>query len=505
MTPSMRISGANPVFEDSEIVLGLVAPVGTNFHKFHNLLARCLRRHGYAASPIRLSELTTNFEITEDEPSSDGESAGESEEARRLHRLMHAGNKLRFYSRRGEVLALAAAKEIRSKRPSPPDGPVMLKTAHVVRSLKHPDEVRALRRIYGGGFYLIGISVEERQRRLFLQDEQGCTEKDVDALLRRDEHEVDTRYIDEEGNNYGQRTRDTYQLADAFIPIEAEEQLARFLGLLFGCPFETPTADEYAMFLAFGASLRSGDLSRQVGAVMSSHRGDIVGVGANDVPRPGGGLHWPGPKDGRDHALGHDSNERRREEIVAEVLDLLKPDDADSTEWGERGRRRLKEAAIMDITEYGRAVHAEMEALLACARSGTSTRHGTLYSTTFPCHNCAKHIIDAGVRRVVYVEPYPKSQAMALFKDAIVLGSEPGSGRVRFEPFVGIGPRRFFDLFSMGLSSGTTVKRKRSGAKAAWDPSKGLVRVPMLPNSYLEREQVAENELLTLATPPEDS
>jgi hypothetical protein len=94
---------------------------------------------------------------------------------------------------------------------------------------------------------------------------------------------------------------------------------------------------------------------------------------------------------------------------------------------------------------------------------------------------------------------------MALFKDAIVLGSEPGSGRVRFEPFVGIGPRRFFDLFSMGLSSGTTVKRKRSGAKAAWDPTKGLVRVPMLPNSYLEREQVAENELLTLATPPEDS
>ena len=394
---------------------------------------------------------------------------------------------------------------IRSKRPATLDGPVMLKTAHVVRSLKHPDEVRALRRIYGGGFYLIGISVEERQRRVFLQDEQGCTERDVEDLLRRDEHEVDARYIDEEGNNYGQRTRDTYQLADAFIPLEDEEQLARFLGLLFGCPFETPSPDEYAMFLAFGAALRSGDLSRQVGAVIRSHRGDIVGVGANDVPRPGGGLHWPGPRDGRDHRLGHDSNERRRDEIVIEVLDLLKPEEVDSKEWAERGRRRLKEAAIMDITEYGRAVHAEMEALLACARSGVTTRYSTLYSTTFPCHNCAKHIIAAGVRRVVYVEPYPKSQATTLFKDSIVLGSPPGAGRVRFEPFVGIGPRRFFDLFSMGLSSGTTVKRKRSGVKVAWDPSTAVVRASMLPNSYLEREQVAENELLNVAIAPEEN
>ena len=44
--------------------------------------------------------------------------------------------------------------------------------------------------------------------------------------------------------------------------------------------------------------------------------------------------------------------------------------------------------------------HAEMEALLSCARSGVSTRGATLYSTTFPCHNCAKHIIAAGVARV---------------------------------------------------------------------------------------------------------
>jgi hypothetical protein len=77
MTLNMRISGSNPVFEDSELVLGLVAPVGTNFRKFHNLLARCLRRHGYVANPIRLSELTTNFEIKGDDLSTSSGSAGE--------------------------------------------------------------------------------------------------------------------------------------------------------------------------------------------------------------------------------------------------------------------------------------------------------------------------------------------------------------------------------------------------------------------------------------------
>lgn len=163
----------------------------------------------------------------------------------------------------------------------------------------------------------------------------------------------------------------------------------------------------------------------------------------------------------------------------------------------------------MDITEYGRATHAEMEALLSCARSGITTRGATLFSTTFPCHNCAKHIIAAGVRRVVYVEPYPKSQAKALFGDEISLEDTPGDReredrRVRFEHFVGIAARRFLDLFSVGLSSGNKIFRKAGGRKAPWSPEKGVVRVPCLPNSYLEREKLAEAELLASTETPEE-
>jgi hypothetical protein len=45
----------------------------------------------------------------------------------------------------------------------------------------------------------------------------------------------------------------------------------------------------------------------------------VVGAGCNDVPAPGGGLYWPGPADQRDHALGHDANERPKRAIANEV------------------------------------------------------------------------------------------------------------------------------------------------------------------------------------------
>jgi deoxycytidylate deaminase len=498
-----RISGANPAFEDSELVLGLVGPVGTNFDRFYNLLVRCAKRFRYKPNDVHLSDLAKIFSI---EPPAKNDKRGLSKEAKRINGLMHAGNYLRLTSKKGEFLALAAASAIRKLRPSEPVESVLLKRVHVIRSLKHPDEVRALRRIYGGGFFLIGVTVSEKERRSYLRDDKGCSPKEVDDLLERDEHEEDPQYVDENGQNYGQRTRDTFQLADVFIRLDDEKGLERFLELVFGCPFKTPTKDEHAMFLAFGAALRSADLSRQVGAVVVSAAGDVVGLGANDVARAGGGLYWPEPGDQRDHVRGVDSNEAQRDVIINDVLTRVIPDGEVAQAWIDRGRKLIKGSPLMDITEYGRATHAEMEALLSCARSGVSTLGATLYSTTFPCHNCAKHLIAAGVSRVVYVEPYPKSQAKTLFGDSISLDEDRRTRRrgrrtlVRFEHFVGIGARRFVDLFSIALSSGTRAIRKKGGKKVDWSPDKGVVRVPCLPNSYLDRETLAEAELLAATT-----
>lgn len=116
-----------------------------------------------------------------------------------------------------------------------------------------------------------------------------------------------------------------------------------------------------------------------------------------------------------------------------------------------------------------------------------------MFCTTFPCHNCAKHIIASGIKEVVYVEPYPKSKAIEFHSDAVTTKKErERSKMVRFKPFVGVGPRQFFDLFSLQLGSGRPIARQDSeGKPAIWKEDRAIPRIPMPPISYLEFEKGA--------------
>ena len=136
-----------------------------------------------------------------------------------------------------------------------------------------------------------------------------------------------------------------------------------------------------------------------------------------------------------------------------------------------------------------------MEALLSCSRNSISCRKATLYCTTFPCHNCAKHIIAAGISTVIYIEPYPKSKTFEFYNDSITNEAEEISEKVKFIPFTGIGPRKYFDLFSMSLSSGYEIKRKNNlGKVVKWEAKDSKIRLQMTPYTYLDKETLA-NEL----------
>jgi deoxycytidylate deaminase len=253
------------------------------------------------------------------------------------------------------------------------------------------------------------------------------------------------------------------------------------------------------MYLAYAASLRSADLSRQVGAVITKSHGDVVSVGANDVPCAGGGQYWPDKNDQRDHAKREDSNTKHRLKIARDIFERTQPDKkTDEAAFGAF-LKALDGSLLLDITEYGRPVHAEMEAVLSCVRNGISTRGAHLYCTTFPCRNCAKHLVDAGIMEVQYVEAYPKSMASTLHSDAIYWeeAAAPGEqpcGRVAFKHYVGVGPRRYMDLFSLTMSSGRRVKRKnKAGEISPWDPSTAEPRVPSEAASIdLELKAIAE-------------
>jgi deoxycytidylate deaminase len=77
-----------------------------------------------------------------------------------------------------------------------------------------------------------------------------------------------------------------------------------------------------------------------------------------------------------------------------------------------------------------------------------------MYVTTFPCHECARNIISAGIARVVYIEPYAKSLALELHDNSIELDTEIDSGKVPFTPYLGVSPRNYSNIFQMPIRKG---------------------------------------------------
>ena len=59
-------------------------------------------------------------------------------------------------------------------------------------------------------------------------------------------------------------------------------------------------------------------------------------------------------------------------------------------------------------------VHAESNAIGFCARHGISTRNSTIYLSCFPCSECAKLIVAAGVKEVVYKDQYTDDKLSTL-------------------------------------------------------------------------------------------
>ena len=77
--------------------------------------------------------------------------------------------------------------------------------------------------------------------------------------------------------------------------------------------------------------------------------------------------------------------------------------------------------------ELCRGLHAEQNAIIQAARHGVNIDGATLYCTTMPCAICAKMLINAGIRRIVYVEGYADNLAHDMLTEA-------GLDVVRYEP-----------------------------------------------------------------------
>lgn len=474
-----------------EIVIGLVGALGTDLDAVAEAVKSVLSEMAYKTAPIKLSQIMKAY--LELAPI-DGVRLVEGPREARLKSYMDAGNALRKAMSSGDALAQLAVLGIHAERADTNESNTaedrdqpLDSQAFLLQSLKHPDEVQLLRDTYGPSFFLISAYAPKQNRLTHLAEEIAKShnrfraeekESEALALVNRDEEETE--------DPLGQKVRETFWRGDAYIDAtngsEMEDSVRRVIQLWFGHPFHTPKRDEYLMFVARAAAYRSASLGRQVGAVIATSDGSIISTGTNEVPKAGGGQYWDGDLgDARDHVSGYDSSDIMRQELLGDILERLQPWLTPDKQNSVQGQVKtllygddpiMKGAEFNALTEFQRPVHAEMSALIDAARRGVSVQDATLYTTTFPCHGCARHVVAAGILRVVYIEPYAKSLARTLHSDSLSIDQpKSDSIKVGFEPFVGLAPRRYLDCFAMG------TRKDKQGAVLKWSPMEAKPRL----------------------------
>ena len=141
---------------------------------------------------------------------------------------------------------------------------------------------------------------------------------------------------------------------------------------------QRPSWDEYFMTLAHQVASRTTCLRRAVGAVIVKDR-RILATGYNGAPS----------------GVAH----------CAETGCLRQQLNVPS------GQRH----------ELCRALHAEQNAIIQAARHGVNIDGSSIYITTQPCIVCAKMLINAGVKEVMFAEGYPDQMSAAMLAEAVVI------------------------------------------------------------------------------------
>lgn len=469
-----------------ELVFGLVGALGAQLTVAAKTLRDALAAVAYTSIEVNLLDLIAKQPQWALQPTTGADNA--------MHERMNCGNRCREKLDRADALALFGIAAVRAKRgtltgdvrrPAP-------RTAYILRSLKTPEEVRSLRAAYGQSCFIVAVYSPHEDRK------QNLAKTIADSYYGERSHfmgaaeDLIDRDMRESGEPYGQNLRDAFWQADVFLdgttPDALNRSSQRFVEAVFGHPFRTPTREEVGMFQAYGAALRSSSAGRQVGAAITRD-GDVVSIGTNEVAKAFGGQYWEGETpDARDHCRPDDSTQAMTRSLFADVLARLRakgwlaPEKAgdlatmltaakkdgvlDRMKAGKDDPASLTERApILDIIEFMRAVHAEMAAIVNAAKNGIAVKDGQLFSTAFPCHECARHIVAAGIRIVYFIEPYPKSRVAELYDDSIAIDKDDGV-RVPFRAFTGIAPRLYADVFQM------QKRRNKDGGWLDWDQVK---------------------------------
>ncbi len=440
-----------------EIVLAICAPIGSLKDKVISTLEDKIKLYNYDIQIISLSQFIIDHFKKKHEPIK-----GKTEAFSKLKHKIEGGNSLREEFKNRSLLAELAIKEINLDRNQAftREGELPLATeiasrrkCYIIDSLKNKEELLLFRSIYKDLFYSFSVFSPKNERFNKLQS-IGLSIDEIKELMLIDDYE---------DNKFGQDVRNTFVEADFFIRVsdknvdQLSAKIERYLHIIFESNVVTPYHDEYAMYVAKSAAGNSACLSRQVGASIMSKDGIILSKGWNDVPKFQGNLYseQDGVKDKRCFHDGFCSNDKMKDDLTSKIIDLIKEDSTFKEMWGANFDKTIGElnqlirnSRVKDLIEFSRSVHAEMHAIITGSQvCGEKIRGSKLFTTTYPCHNCARHIIVSGITEVYYIEPYAKSLGIDLHSDAIT-EDEIEPNKVRLLLYDGVAPRRYLEFFS---------------------------------------------------------
>lgn len=286
----------------------------------------------------------------------------------------------------------------------------------VIKSIKNPGEIDALRDEFHDDFFLFGIFSEKETRWNRVNNEYDGNRKRFDE---DDENDTGRR-----SDKHGQRVQDCFMSADVLLSNDKDiksinsDDFSNLCGhiekyvRLFFHPDErqasSPTMPEVLMAIAYGISQSSSCLRRKVGAIIVDKHDNIISSGYNETPRAESSCK---------SEYGDCFRKIQRTELEKKLKGngIVTDDNIDIFQGLFKENIRQ-----LDIC---RAVHAEENAILSLTRNGMSSDLDkcTLYTTTHPCRLCANKIVMVGIKHVYYTEPYPDAESVAILENDNVL------------------------------------------------------------------------------------
>ncbi len=486
-----------PVDLQWELYFGLVRAIGTPLMQVCRSLEDSLHVAGFEVRQIRLADQLWKTAAS-------STLAGKRGTYEYYDTFMSAADTARAASGHPEILAVLATEAVEAtreeaRRSAAKNG--RRGVAYVFRSLMHPAEVSVLRELYRTQFFRVSVFSPEGNRRDHLADQLSRHDgrarpqeyrTQASELIDREQglDDPSSRRATDELKSSRMNIQKTFQLADLFVTLPtAKSEIHRLVELIFSNPHITPTVQESSMAYAYGAATASGTWPA---------RSELQSATSSATYWPLGPTTYRGPAVESDRVPLEPNHSDMAEQITADTSDTIRRAllvdfvrrivtetfwmDHLIAESSEDGRPQLEqireflksalseglidfqmiatdlvrspliaEAQMFDVLEYSRTLHAEMHAITTAARLGISIKGATLYTTTLPCHECARLIVGAGIDEVIFVEPYGKSRVSQLYSTEISMGTERFTVRndtIPFRPFIGVSPLRTTELFS---------------------------------------------------------